>query len=164
MTRPKQITSFFVIALFVLAFSDCAVFENKSDLSAEPKSNDFVGRWIITEDSTNQLQRWDYPILSKSSAEDNFIELKADGTCVFKTYWAFQNDYYHIHANGTWALEKRYADALLGDVWSVEFTLEPSRSQIIGTHFYIKGSGKTLALFQYAGDPDYGKTVGFKKQ
>jgi hypothetical protein len=122
-----------------------------------PDRSDVVGTWRL-DSSAQQVMREQarfYP-LARTSPNDHEIQLRPDGSCYFRSYWAFQEEDDYIETSQcTWELTLMPTAAGGKRVRAaIELDLEPRSNRYVVTSFWLVREGGRLIMWQYLGDPD----------
>lgn len=128
-----------------------------------PVTQELVGTWEIDENSVQRL-RSAHDVLTKITVDDHLLVLRADGTCLFKTYWAFESDDQYVSSEGYWKAALVETVAGSGQkraAVAITFTA-PSRGEVTTEFWMVREKGQ-LILWKYIGDPDYAKYADFHK-
>lgn len=132
-------------------------------MHALPEAQELVGAWKIDESSLERLRRAP-DALTKTATEDHILILRKDGTCLFKTYWAFQSDDYYTASEGQWkpAMVETVAGSRQQRA-AVTVKLAPTGRGDVTTEFWVVREKGQLILWKYIGDPDYAQYADFRK-
>src|SRR6266446_7764799 len=128
-----------------------------------PDTQELVGTWKIDENSLERL-RGSHDALTKTSVDDHLLILRRDGTCFFKTYWAFQSDGSYTASEGHWRAALVETVAGSGEKRAaVAMTLAPTARGEVTTEFWVVREKGQLVLWKYIGDPDYAQYADFHR-
>jgi hypothetical protein len=128
-----------------------------------PDAQELVGTWKIDENSLERL-RGSHNALTKTSIDDHLLVLRKDGTCFFKTYWAFQSDDHYVASEAHWRAALVETVAGSGQKRAaVTITIAPPARGEITTEFWIVREKGQLVLWKYVGDPDYAQYADFHR-
>jgi hypothetical protein len=128
-----------------------------------PDVQELVGTWKIDQNSLERL-RGSHDVLKKTSVDDHLLILRKDGTCFFKTYWAFQSDDYYTASEGHWkpALVETVAGSGKKRAAATITFAMPARGEVTTELWLVREKGQ-LVLWKYIGDPDYAKYADFHR-
>ena len=127
----------------------------------EPKTEDVVGTWYLTERSEKIIEEDNYPISTHE------IEFKQNGTFELINYPSFRYDlddlspqWEFMSGAGTWHIEKD-----VNNDWVIAIELnERQKHNYVGTYLLLSEKKPPYTIYDWVGDADSGITIAFTRE
>lgn len=150
--------------LFAVGLFGCKARYKDIGFDDRPDANSLVGVWRLTSESNRLLAKNFQEIrFTKLEPNDNYIELRIDGTCTFRSYWAFDSDASYLVSEGTWKILNKWSALADRNAWFIEFSLSPDPIATVGTEFLLDNRDGKVRLVTHIGDPDLNELVIFQR-